>query len=190
MAEAKEEKKEKKEKKRKAQLRAEAAGKGKGGLAAASPAQMRDPLQFYRLGLAMLLPPGTVPSVNGGGAAVGGSPRPRDVSPLGGAGGSPRGGGGGSLMKRLETAEEAGRESTSTRQSKRQAKRESSAGTNGGGGEIAAEFTDARGQLNLSSEAVIRGCAALLFPGEFVFDPSAETAGKPFPDLSIAGMFY
>lgn len=48
----------------------------------------------------------------------------------------------------------------------------------GRNGQIPSHLLDERGQLDLRSESAVRGCAALLFPGEFVFDPSVERAAE------------
>jgi voltage-gated potassium channel len=185
-----------------------------GGAAKPTAEQMRDPARFHALGLAMLLPPGTVAATGGSGGRgssnplslpAPGSPQSRTPRGRNGSGGgtharahsdsseTDHGGGGLSLMKRLEEAEAAGRDSP------RKKGRRSGAGnggrSSGGGGgglsprpgggngngkrgAISPELQDERGQLNLRSESVIRGCAALLFPGEFVFDPSAERAAS------------
>lgn len=145
--------------------------------------EMRDPMRFHDLGLAMLLPPGTVPSSspllpaaassNGGPSGV-----------VAGTNGSSTCASGEGLMKRLERAQEEGQ----TRDSPRQRGQRSEAASGGGDvlfprprgedGQISAHLLDQRGQLDLTSESVIRGCAALLFPGEFVFDPSAEKSAQ------------
>ncbi len=181
MAEAKEKKA---AAKRLSQIRAsKAVASTRGSVPLPTADELRDPTRFHDLGLAMLLPPGTVPSSNPLSAS---SPQTRangGPSSLvaGENGGTPRTNGE-SLMKRLERSQEEGRARALPRQKGR--KNEAAGGGGGessprpgvGDGRVPAHLLDERGQLDLASESVIRGCAALLFPGEFVFDPSAERA--------------
>lgn len=186
MAEAKEKRAEAKKQSqlRQSQLRAKAATSA-GGISAPPTAEdMRNPARFYDLGLAMLLPPGTVASSSPLSSATPGSPHTRSraqttgsmLSDTGanvvGPGTSEAG-----LMKRLEHAEAVGKVANSPRRGRNLADSGSDP-SNQGPDQIAAQLLDDCGQLNLNSESAIRGCAALLFPGDFVFDPSAEQAAE------------
>ena len=104
------------EAKKLAQTRAaKVAASSRAGGAPPTAEEMRDPVRFHDLGLAMLLPPGTVTSSN---------PQPRQSSAVDGENGGGSDSGGEGLMKRLERAEE---EARAARDSLRQRGRRSAA---------------------------------------------------------------
>ena len=170
-----------------AQTRAtKAAGSSRASGAPPTAEEMCDPTRFHDLGLAMLLPPGTVTSSNSQPQAVPGSPQTCANSGQsrvieGENGGSGTGGVG--LMKRLERAEEEARARDSLRH--RGPRRDGSTPSGGAlsprsGGrnvQISSQLLDERGQLDLTSESAVRGCAALLFPGEFELSTASAKRG-------------